>query len=274
MAQLRDTSEALITSLMLANAELDNLGHRLEQEFAERCQGCDVNPLRVLHRINRLRRQARGCGRARERSHGMALAHARPLHGSWPVCRVHRIVKDIRGSELEATILSHGVLASPSAGTWTTSPWRRPASAPRRTPSCTKCSLPCAPMSSCCRRCRCRLGSSRPWMAPAAWPARAETRRCRTVQEPCTLAMRWPLAATSPRVPCTIGGETATRLLCRPCASKRMRYPASYAPPGCDLIFLHARMSNQTPCRIDSLSCVTTPSASFAEFFLIIFTAS
>ena len=134
-------------------------------------------------------------------------------------------------------------------------------------PSCTKCSLPSAPMSSCCRRCRCRPGLSHPWMAPVAWPVRAETRPCCMVQASSPLVMRQPLAGASLRVPYMTGDKTATKLFCRPRASKRMRCPASYAPSACDKIFCGARTSNQIPCRINSLSCVKSPSADSTKFF-------
>lgn len=73
MSQLRETSEALITSLMSAHAELGHLSHRLEQEFQERCRDCDVNPLSVVHRVNKIRRQAcvARCGMMRGTAGGL-----------------------------------------------------------------------------------------------------------------------------------------------------------------------------------------------------------
>lgn len=54
MANLKEASDSLIRSLRAAQAELDHLSHRLEEEFGERHQGQETNPLDLLKRIHKL----------------------------------------------------------------------------------------------------------------------------------------------------------------------------------------------------------------------------
>ncbi|KAL6768702.1 hypothetical protein F751_5173 [Auxenochlorella protothecoides] len=56
MVSLREGSESLTSSLLQAQAELDQIGHRLEQEFSSRYRDSEVNPLVVLNRLHKLRR--------------------------------------------------------------------------------------------------------------------------------------------------------------------------------------------------------------------------
>lgn len=62
MAPLREGSESLTSSLLQAQAELDQIGHRLEQEFSSRYRDSEVNPLVVLNRLHKLRRCRAGLG--------------------------------------------------------------------------------------------------------------------------------------------------------------------------------------------------------------------
>lgn len=56
MAQLKSAGETLVSSLIQAQAELEQLGLALEREFAERCGDSEVNPLNLLLRIGKLKR--------------------------------------------------------------------------------------------------------------------------------------------------------------------------------------------------------------------------
>jgi hypothetical protein len=58
MAQLKTASETYVSSLVQAQAELDQLAHALEREFSERCSDSEANPLHILFRVDKLKRCA------------------------------------------------------------------------------------------------------------------------------------------------------------------------------------------------------------------------
>ena len=55
MAGLAPAGESLLAALHKAQAELEWVSHRLEEEFAGSLRGGEVNPLSLLTRINRLK---------------------------------------------------------------------------------------------------------------------------------------------------------------------------------------------------------------------------
>ena len=57
MARLNDACESFIASLQKAQAELDQVANKLEEEFSKRSKGSTVNPMDVLSRIHRLRNE-------------------------------------------------------------------------------------------------------------------------------------------------------------------------------------------------------------------------
>jgi hypothetical protein len=57
MARLNDACESFIASLQKAQAELDQVANKLEEEFSKRSKGSSVNPVDVLTRIHRLRNE-------------------------------------------------------------------------------------------------------------------------------------------------------------------------------------------------------------------------
>lgn len=57
MARLNDACESFIASLQKAQAELDQVANKLEEEFSKRSKGSTVNPMDVLNRIHRLRNE-------------------------------------------------------------------------------------------------------------------------------------------------------------------------------------------------------------------------
>ena len=57
MARLTEGCEVFIASLEKAQADLDQISNRLEEEFSARCKGGEINPMDVLARIHRLRNE-------------------------------------------------------------------------------------------------------------------------------------------------------------------------------------------------------------------------
>lgn len=57
MARLNEGCELFIASLEKAQAELDQISNRLEEEFSTRCKGGEINPMDVLARIHRVRNE-------------------------------------------------------------------------------------------------------------------------------------------------------------------------------------------------------------------------
>jgi hypothetical protein len=57
MARLNDACESFIASLQKAQAELDQVANKLEEEFSKRSKGSTVNPMDILTRIHRLRNE-------------------------------------------------------------------------------------------------------------------------------------------------------------------------------------------------------------------------
>ena len=55
MTALAPAAEGLLASLQRAQAELEWVSHRLEEEFAGSLRRGEVNPLALLTRINRLK---------------------------------------------------------------------------------------------------------------------------------------------------------------------------------------------------------------------------
>ena len=57
MARLNEACESFIASLEKAQAELDQIANRLEEEFCARYKGSSINPMDVLTRINKIRHE-------------------------------------------------------------------------------------------------------------------------------------------------------------------------------------------------------------------------
>lgn len=81
-------AEGLVAALQRAEAELEWVAGRLEEEFAEACRkGRDVNTLSLLTRLNRLRRCRQRCLRCCPRSRrSLNPAHRACMLGA---CRPH-----------------------------------------------------------------------------------------------------------------------------------------------------------------------------------------
>ncbi len=59
--RLTEAADGLLASLQKAQAELEQISNKLEEEFSKTYKGGQVNPLSILTRLNKLRRWVRGC---------------------------------------------------------------------------------------------------------------------------------------------------------------------------------------------------------------------
>jgi hypothetical protein len=58
MARLPEACEVLVASLEKAQAEIEWIAHKLEEEFSAKHKNGQINPLDLLTRIHRLKRYA------------------------------------------------------------------------------------------------------------------------------------------------------------------------------------------------------------------------